>query len=194
MEWVHKVHLVQLYLDRQILQHAEQVQHEPVAGQGPLLHLELRSLLVALQQLRYVTQADVPALLVGHHEVEDPGLARPGVLQLQLQRLDQALVAGQVAGEELLRHLRLILREHRYGEEGAEERRTHQFPALRRSAGFRHELHLLRYQRADGTRAATYVGQLVQGVDGDSVLVSDYALGLHHFEQVLQNRTENVEE
>lgn len=50
MERVVHVDLVQLDLDGQHLHDAEEVEHEAVAGERALLHLDLRALLVVAEQ------------------------------------------------------------------------------------------------------------------------------------------------
>jgi hypothetical protein len=194
VEGIEEIHLVQFDLERQHLEDAEQVEHEAVARQRPLLHLELRSFLVVLENFGQVVEAGVPALRVGQEVVENSVLEIPRVLQFELEGVVEALVAGRVPGEELLGHLGFVLGEHRDREEGPQEGGAYYFAALGRCAGLQHELHLLGDEGADGARSAADVRQLEQGLDGHPVLLSHYARVLHHPVQSLEQGAEHRRE
>lgn len=94
-----------LDLDGEHLEDGEEIETEAVAGEGELLRLDLRALLVEPQQGGEVRENGLAARVVREDRVEHFVQRQPDALELLLQGRVHRLVVRGVAAEEFLRYL-----------------------------------------------------------------------------------------
>lgn len=97
MERVEQVDFVEFYAQGEVLEDAEKIEHESVAGERAFFDLDLSALFVVPQQGRNVSEHFVAAAAVCENIVKRFIEAIPGVLEFLLERLIESFIGWSVS-------------------------------------------------------------------------------------------------